>query len=170
MVRPRALRWKLGCVATGLTMDGMLLFHRSEFGFWRQNAENAIDDVARAERKSAVYQHGAQFVFRDAGLEREERPELRIAILLDNEADLVFSEERFDSRVEWKTAQAHEIAHDAALGQYVERFANGRIATAQSYDAEAGAGAALDDGRWDELRGGLVLLEQTIHHFLVFVR
>ena len=38
--------------------------------------QNAIDDVARAERESAVDQHGAQLVLGDVGLERQQRPEL----------------------------------------------------------------------------------------------
>ena len=59
--------------------------------------------------------------------------------------------------------------NDAAFGQQIERFANGRIAAAQSDDAERGAGAAMDDGGRDELRGGFVLFQQAIHHFLVFV-
>ena len=58
---------------------------------------------------------------------------------------------------------------DAAFGKNIERFANRRIAAAQGDDAEAGAGAALNDGGGHELRGRFVLSQQAVHHFLIFV-
>src|ERR1700721_2257563 len=122
MVRPRSLRWKLGCVATGFTMDGTFFLHGPLPGgpascreHWlalqAELLKDAIHDVARAERESTVDQYGAQLVLGDIGLERQERPKLRVAILFDHEADLVFREERFHGVIEGKTADAHEIAN-----------------------------------------------------------
>src|ERR1700677_3373702 len=135
MVRPRSLRCRLGCVATGFTMDGILFCHlfpgRSEFRFQAQLSKNAIDDVARAQWESAVDQDGTELVFCDVGLKRQERTELRIAVLFDYKAELMFGEERFHGGVKGESAEAHKVANHSAFGKKVERFANGRIAAAQ---------------------------------------
>src|ERR1700677_3429710 len=110
MVRPRSLRCRLGCVATGFTMDGILFCHlfpgRSEFRFQAQLSKNAIDDVARAQWESAVDQ---------------DRTELRIAVLFDYKAELMFSEERFHGGIEGESAEAHKVANHSAFGKKVER-------------------------------------------------
>src|SRR6478672_5513881 len=72
--------------------------------------------------------------------------------------------------VEREGANSHEIAYDSALSQQLDPLAYGWIATAQRYYSEAGTRTLADLGRRHKLRGGLVLQQQTIHHFLVFVR
>src|SRR5579863_7973527 len=143
MVRPRSLRCRLGCVATGFTMDGMLFLHgyfggraagcnEGRLGLEAQLLEDAIDDVSRAERESTIHQNGTQLFLRHVGLERQERAELRVAVLFYHEAKLIFGEERFHGGIEGKTADAHEVANDAPFLKEIQTFANCQVAAAES--------------------------------------
>ena len=120
-------------------------------------------------RESSVHQHAAQFFLRHAGLERQQRSDLRVAILLHDKAELVPVEERLHAVVERETANAHEVGLDPARFQNIQRLAHRRIAAADGDHAELRALSPLDHRRRHELRRRLVFLQQPVEHLLILV-
>src|SRR5579871_4571659 len=100
MVRPRSFLCRLGWTAIGLTMDGMVYLYLTFDSF---------DHMLGAQREPAVNQHAAQPILRHAGFDGQQRFQLRVAILLHDEVDIVRVEERLNAIFERKTAQTHEI-------------------------------------------------------------
>src|SRR5579863_4178430 len=128
MVRPSSFRSSPGCVAIGFAIDGTGLFlHLIQYLF---------DHVARAERKTAVHQYRAQLFFRHAGFKRQQRTQLRVAILFDDETELALFEESLHRLVERESTHPEKVRGDAARGQDVDRLPHRRIAAAKSDDAE----------------------------------
>src|SRR5262245_47781469 len=77
---------------------------------------DSVDDALRGDRQPAVVQDGAQLLLVDRCLQRQERTQLRIAVLLDDENDLVLVEELRDLAAEREGADAHVVdAHAARL-------------------------------------------------------
>jgi hypothetical protein len=69
-------------------MDGTFrLPLRLSFTF--ELADDLVDYVARAQRKSTVDENGAQPIFRNTRFERQKRSKLRVTILLDDETEVV---------------------------------------------------------------------------------
>src|ERR1039458_605534 len=112
-----------------------------------QLARDAINDVFRAERESSVDEHGAQFVLGDARLDREQRSELRVSVLFDDETDIMVVEELPDVRREGESSDPNEVDGNAGVTEEGDRLADGEIAAADRPDADRGSGVPLDDGR-----------------------
>ena len=67
--------------------------------------EHALDDELGGDRQAAVVQQRAQLRLLDAGLEREQRTHLRVAVLLDDEHQLLLLEEFLHVLAERERAQ-----------------------------------------------------------------
>jgi hypothetical protein len=80
-----------------------------------QLADNSIHHVSRTEGKSTVHKDGSQSILRNASLKRQQRAELRVAILLDDKTEIVAVEKLFHALVERETADAHVVRVDTAL-------------------------------------------------------
>ena len=65
--------------------------------------------------KPAVVAHRLELLDRHAGLEHQQAAQLRVAVLLDDEVDLVRVEERRDLVAEREAAHAHVVDGDAVL-------------------------------------------------------
>src|SRR5579883_2111867 len=124
MVKPSSLRCRLGWMAVGLAMDGT-------FGQLSQLTGNSIGDALGAERESAVDADAAQLVLGDSGFQQQQRFHLRIAVLLDDEVELVIVEELLHAFREGKRADPHKIGGNTARIQNVQRLADRRVASAQ---------------------------------------
>src|SRR6266480_2642472 len=85
---------------------------------------DAGHDVSAAERESAVEEHGAKTLFGHAGFGDEQRFELRVAVLLDDEVGSVAVDERLDLVAEGKRSDAHVIGDDPSLAELDDRFAH----------------------------------------------
>src|ERR1035438_7799754 len=135
-----------------------------------QLARNALNDVPRAERKSSVDEHGAHFVLGDARLDREQRSELRVSVLFDDETDVMVVEELPDVRREWESSDPNEVDGNAGVTEEGDRLADGEIAAADRHDTDRGTVAPLDDRRGHVLGGRGMLQCETVHDLLVLVR
>src|ERR1017187_9481484 len=103
-----------------------------------QLARDAINDVLRAERQSCVDEHGAQFALGDARLDREQRSELRISVLFDDETDVMVVEEFKDGRREGESSDPNEVDGNAGVTEEADRLADGEIAAAHRHGANRG--------------------------------
>src|SRR2546428_4278417 len=86
--------------------------------------EHALDDERGGDRQPAVVQERPQLRFLDSGLEAEEGAQLRVAVLLDDEQQLVSREEALDVLAEGERAHPHVVDPDAAALQDVDRLAD----------------------------------------------
>ena len=136
------------------------------------SCSNAIDHVSRAQRESAIDQHGAQLVlwargFRAVSSERS----CASRFCSTTKQNSCSPRNCFHFCVERESRGcACSRAAMPSFGEDVERFANRRVAAADGNYAELALRAALDDRLRDELRRCFVLVQQAVHHFLVFVR
>src|SRR5665648_133237 len=103
-----------------------------------QLARDALNDVLCAERESSVDEHGAQFVLGDARLDREQRSELRVSVLFDDETEVMVVEELLDDRRERESSDPNEVDGDAGVTEEADRLADGEIAAADRHDADRG--------------------------------
>ncbi len=94
-VMPSALRGSEGCATFGLLMNDMALSGRTPLpviaerrGASGSVRTDAVHDGIAGHRKAAVAQDGFELRLVDRGLERQERAQLRVAILLDDEEQL----------------------------------------------------------------------------------
>jgi hypothetical protein len=99
----------------------------------------------RRHRQATVVQQRAQLFLGHARLERQQRAQLRIAILLDDEQQPVIGQELLDFLAEREGAHAHVVHLHAARMQDVERLVHGAIRTADRDDRDVGARILLDD-------------------------
>src|SRR5688572_33426495 len=99
--------------------------NRRHFGLaaLTQLRHDAVDDHLRADREPAVVKDGPQPRLLDRCLEREQRPKLRVAVLLDHEYGAVRGEERLDVLPEWEGADAHVVNLDTTPREGVHRLA-----------------------------------------------
>src|ERR1041385_3817 len=123
-----------------------------------------------AERKSAIDEHGPEFLLFNAGFKNQKGSELSIAILLDDVAILMFGDKRFHGFIEREPADSHKVGDNSLLRQQFKRLAYCQVAATHCDHSELRAGVTLNDRGWNELRGRLVFLEQPVHYFLVLVR
>src|SRR5271168_1841910 len=93
----------------------------------------AADDGLRAHGKSAVAQDGVELRFLHGGLEDQQRFQLCIAILLDDEYRRMRFQEGFDVAVERKRLDAQVIDADFLPAENVERLADGAVAAAETH-------------------------------------
>ena len=87
---------------------------------------DAVEDVARRDRHAVVMQDRAQAALVHAGLQRQQRAQLRVAILLDDEIELMRLEKLLDFLAERKAAHAHVVDLDALSRQAQLRLAHRR--------------------------------------------
>src|ERR1035438_1629299 len=135
-----------------------------------QLARNALNDVPRAERQSCVDEHGAQFALGDARLDREQRSELRVSVLFDDETDVMVVEELPDGRREGESSDPNEVDGNAGVTEEGDRLADGEIAAADRNEADRASVVPLDDGRGHVLGGRGMFQCETVHDLLVLVR
>src|ERR1700722_9450178 len=96
----------------------------------------------------------------DARLDGDERTQLRIAILFHHETVLVLVDELTYCVNKWKSAHAQKVRRQTGVGELLESFAHGQVATADGDHADRRAVAALDDRpRYVGRRGGVLLLQ-----------
>src|SRR5262249_43315293 len=81
---------------------------------------DGADDVARGEGEAAVSEDRHQARRVDPALVHQEHLQLRVAVLLDDEAALVRLEELDDLGAEGEAADAHEVDLLAAAAQHLE--------------------------------------------------
>src|ERR1039458_7495790 len=136
----------------------------------RQLAHDALNDVVRTERESSVDEHGTQFVLGDAGLDSEQRSELRVSILFDDEAEVMVVKKLPDVRGEGESSDPDVVDRNAGVTEQVDRLADGEIAAADGHDADCCTVAPLDDGCRHVMGGGGMFPCQTVHDLLVLVR
>src|SRR5579871_3985095 len=86
--------------------------------------DNRIDHAFRAQRKSAIDENALQTVLTEVGFKHQQRAQLAVPILLDDEVYIVRIEKRFDGHIEREPAEAHEIGSDSARSENVKRFPN----------------------------------------------
>ncbi len=106
--------------------------------------------MAPAQRQAAVVADRGEPLGRDAGLEQQQAAELGVAVLLDDEVQVVPLQERLHGPVEREAADPHVIERQPDRRQALERLEHGAMAAADRDDAERGAaGAATVPGRSD---------------------
>src|SRR5262245_42274461 len=89
-----------------------------------------------AEGESAVDQDAAETVLGNGCFECQQRPELRVAILLHNEAELVLREEPDHLFRERKSPDAHIIRRNPLPVKGIERLPHCWIAATNGYDTK----------------------------------
>ena len=94
-----------------------------------------VDDMIAAQRESTVDQQGGE-ILPHRCLHDEERAELGVPVLLDDEVTLVRGEERLHPLVEREAPDAHVVGLDAARFKRLQALAHGAVAAAEGDDAE----------------------------------
>jgi len=124
----------------------------------------AIDDEACGDRRAVVVQHRLQLRGVDLLLGDDQRAQLRVAVLLDDEDGLVRDDERIDRGAERERPHAQRVDVHALGLQRVERLVHRRAGRAEVHHAVACRlrGSAGDRLRHERLRG-LELLQQPLH-------
>src|SRR5688500_12576759 len=97
-------------------------------------SRHLADDTIRRQGQSSVIEHGGHPITRDARLDREQCTQLRVAVLLDDEAPLVRVNEVCDRAREWKSTDAHVVGEDALRFQLVDRLKNRSMAATERDD------------------------------------
>jgi hypothetical protein len=92
--------------------------------------EDFIYGTAGAERVASVGERGAEFFLGHGGFEQQQRAELGVAILFDDEAEFVLGEERFYFGAEGEASDAQVVGGDALVVQDFQSFADGGVAAA----------------------------------------
>src|SRR5262245_9991868 len=82
-----------------------------------QGLANLVDHEVRCQRQATVVEQRDELVARRARLELQQRPELRVAVLLDDEALFVAVEKLLHGLAEWEGANSHVVERDALRGQ-----------------------------------------------------
>ena len=118
--------------------------------------------------KSAVAQDGKQLGFLHGGLERQQRLQLRIAVLFDHEDGRVRLQESFDVAVEGKGLDAQIVHVDLLPPENVERLADCAVAAAEADDSDFIAALAHQHGSRQVFRRVRELSLQPVEHDLVF--
>src|ERR1035441_10959330 len=103
-----------------------------------QLASNALNDLLRAERESSVDEYGAQFVLRDACLNHQQRSELCVSVLFDDETDVMVVEELPDVRGEGKSSDPNEVDGKSGVTEEGDRLADGEVTAADRHDTDRG--------------------------------
>ena len=116
----------------GLTMDGNLGL------LWIQQA---LEHLGCAKGKSAVAANRAQLVFGNGYFIQDQRPELRVAALLNDIAVFMILDKRRDLIREWEPADPHIAGNCAIPAQEVESLTNRPVAATYCDETEAGVGA-----------------------------
>ena len=78
-----------------------------------QLRQHSLDDEARGDRQAVVVQQRAQLRLLDRGLEGEQRAQLRVAVLLHHEQQLVRRQELLHVLAEGEGAHPHVVDADA---------------------------------------------------------
>src|SRR5690606_5624233 len=181
-VRPSSFFGKLGCATLGLAM--MLIRGTGGWGLgWKELSANclqlsgrtdfgkyAVDDHRGRHRQAGVVQDRAQLRLVDGRFECQKTPELRIAVLLDDEDERVLSQELFDFLTERERADAHVVRVNAATFEQVQRLADRAIAASDRHDADVVRVAAFEDGARHELLRRLELALQSVDDDLILGR
>src|SRR5258708_20609920 len=102
--------------------------------------------MAAAQGEPPVHEERAKAFFRDRRFGDEQRLELRIAVLLDDEIGRVLVDERLDALVERESANPHVVGEDALLAERVHRLAPGAVAAAAGNEAPRGSALPADLG------------------------
>src|SRR5258708_10490508 len=115
---------------------------------WRlgELGSNAVDDGLGRYRESAVAQDGVELGLLHRGLERQQRFQLSVAVLLDDENGRMQFQEGFDVVVERKCLDPKIIHADFLAPEAVERFANCAVATPESNNADVVSARSFHDG------------------------
>src|SRR5690606_32523803 len=82
-------------------------------------AQHALDHVVGTERKASVVAHGREPLRRHAGLEQQQRAELPVPVLFDDEVQLVLGEEFGHRLAEREATYAHVVECYALVAQPV---------------------------------------------------
>src|SRR5258708_21138522 len=131
---------------------------------------NAVDDGLGRYRESAVAQDGVELGLLHRGLERQQRFQLSVAVLLDDENGRMRFQEGFDVVVERECLAPKLIPADFLGPEDVERFANCAVATAEAHDADVVSARSYHDGFGQILRRIREFPFQPIEDDLVFGR
>ncbi len=122
-----------------------------------------------AEREPPVHQHRAQILLGYSGLENQQRAQLRVAVLLDHETDVVAVQEGFDIGIKREAAYPHVVGAHAPSGQIVECLPDRQVAAAKGDDSDA-VSLIPYHRRRDELRRCCVLAGQPVDYLPILVR
>src|ERR1700722_12792655 len=122
-VMPRLLVGSEGWATLGLLMYDLvnslgLARHRRQARHLGELGPNFIDDGVGRHGKTAVAQDGEQLRFFHRGLERQQRFELRVAILFDDENGGMRFQEGFDVVVEREGLDAQIVHLDLLPSQH----------------------------------------------------
>src|ERR1700733_16155781 len=90
--------------------------------------DDAVNDVLGAERIPTVRKHRLELLLGDGRLECQERAQLCIAVLLDDDDRLVRIEKRADRGAEWEPANTHVVRCDVAAAEELDRLEHGELA------------------------------------------
>src|SRR5260370_29681771 len=107
---------------------------------------NAVDDGLGRYRESAVAQDGVELGLLHGGLERQQRFQLSVAVLLDDENGRMRFQEGFNVVVERECLDPKIIHADFLAPDDVERFANCAVAAAKAHDTDAVPARSYHDG------------------------
>src|SRR6185295_15247774 len=97
---------------------------------------HSIDDALRGDRESTVVQDRTQSRLRDRSLERQQRTQLCIPVLFDDEDDFVSVEEVVDFLTEREGTDAHVVHTHAACLQDIECLAYRSVGAAHCDDCD----------------------------------
>ena len=111
-----------------------------------QQLFDSAHHVVSAQRLPAVVTHGGQLLLWHIRLERDERQQLSVPVLLDHEEVWVSLEEPAHGLVERKRSDAHVVGRDAALGQAIDRLSDRPVTAADGDDSDLGARPSQDLG------------------------
>src|SRR5579871_3278620 len=106
---------------------------------------DAVIDIARRNRHAVVVQDRSQPALLDAGLEDQQRAQLRITVLLHYEIGRVRLQELLDLLTEREAAYAHVVGLNPLRLEALTRFLHGTIAAAERHDTDRHLLTAVDD-------------------------
>ena len=145
-VRPSALVGSEGWATFGLLMKDMVFSLSGQRVLLAVTADSrgASGSVARMPStmgshdigKPAVAQDGLELGFVDGGLEGQERAQLRVAILLDDEDRRMQTQEALDVVPEREGLDAQVIDVDFLAREHIDRLAHRAVAAADAHDAD----------------------------------
>ena len=125
---------------------------------------------SRAHREAAVVAHRLELLDRHAGLEHQQAAQLPVAVLLDDEVDLVRFEEPADLVAEREAADAHVVDRDPLGGEQIERFDARGVAAADRHEPDlAPRRRRVTTGAGNGARRALDLAIDAIDHLDVLV-
>src|ERR1700678_4510999 len=174
-VIPRVLVGSDGWATLGLLMYDMLCSsilsrYRGQPRRLGELRSNAVDDGFGRHRQPAVAQDGVEFRLLHRGLERQQRSQLSVAVLLDDENSRMGLQKSFNVAIERKRLDPQIVHLDFLPPEDIERFTNGTVAAAEAHDADFVAALAYHDGLGQVLRRVREFPLQAVEHHLVFGR